>query len=371
MDVRIQKMAQVLINYSLAVKPGERVLLRASSPAAEPLVQALYQEVLKVGAHPIPYIHLRHEESLALEAAEDLNLLATVNPMLKLMFDECEVIIVIRADENQRELSGYPQAAQRARAFARAPLMNTLIEREGNGSLRRCVTLFPTEAYAQQAGISLPQYETFVYEACKLHLADPVAAWQAVADSQQKLVDWLAGKRHLHVKGTNIDLGMSIAGRTFLNACGKVNFPDGEIYTGPVEESVNGWVHFTYPAFYGGNEIKGIRLGFKDGLVTEASAERNEAYLFSLLDTDAGARRLGEFAIGTNTDIQRFTGATLFDEKIGGTVHMAIGNGFPQTGSVNRSAVHWDMVCDIRDGGEIRVDGERFYQDGQFTVRPA
>ncbi len=216
----------------------------------------------------------------------------------------------------------------------------------------------------------MPQYETFVYEACKLHLADPVAAWQAVADSQQKLVDWLAGKRHLHVKGTNIDLGMSIAGRTFLNACGKVNFPDGEIYTGPVEESVNGWVHFTYPAFYGGNEIKGIRLGFKDGLVTEASAERNEAYLFSLLDTDAGARRLGEFAIGTNTDIQRFTGATLFDEKIGGTVHMAIGKGFPQTGSVNRSAIHWDMVCECATAGRFWSMANAFTRMGRSPCRP-
>lgn len=368
MDSRIQKMAQVLINYSLAVKAGERVLLRATSPAAEPLVQALFQETLKVGAHPFPYIQLRHEDSLAIEATDDLELLATVNPMLKLMYDECEVVIRIEAQENMRALSGYPAAAQRTRAKAWSQLMAIQMEREGNGSMRRCTTLFPTEAYAQAAGMSLLQYETFVYEACKVHLADPVAAWQAADAAQSRLTNWLAGKKQLHVKGANIDLAMSIEGRTFLNAAGHANFPDGEIYTGPVEDSVNGWVKFTYPAFYGGNEVNGIRLGFTDGLVTEASAERNEEYLISVLDTDPGARRLGEFAIGTNTDIQRFTGTILFDEKIGGTVHMAVGQGYPQSGSVNASAVHWDMICDMRDGGEIVVDGELFYRDGKFTV---
>jgi aminopeptidase len=183
---------------------------------------------------------------------------------------------------------------------------------------------------------------------------------------QQKLVDYLDGKEHLQVRGQNIDLTMSIAGRQFKNACGRANFPDGEIFTGPVEESVNGWVNFTYPATFGGNEVIGVRLKFEDGLVTEASAERNEEFLLSALDTDAGARRLGEFAIGANEDIQRFSGAILFDEKIGGTVHMALGQGYPQTGSLNTSALHWDMICDMRDGGEIVVDGKLFYKDGKF-----
>jgi aminopeptidase len=286
--------------------------------------------------------------------------------MLKLMYDECDVVIRVDAVENMRALSGYPPEMQRARASAWSQLIAVQMEREGNGSMRRCSTLFPTQAYAQAAGMSLLQYETFVYEACKVHLDDPVAAWEAVDAAQQKLTDWLAGKKHLHVKGANIDLQMSIEGRKFLNACGHANFPDGEIFTGPVEDSVNGWVKFTYPAFYGGNEVNGIRLVFKDGLVTDATAERNEEFLISVLDTDAGSRRLGEFAIGTNNDIQRFSGTILFDEKIGGTVHMALGQGYPKSGSVNTSSVHWDMICDMRAGGEIVVDGERFYQDGKF-----
>ena len=368
MDSRITKMADILINYSLAVKPGERILIRSTSPAAEPLVQALYQAGLRAGGEIFIYIHLREEDSLAIEATDDLALLATVNPMLKLMYETCDALIRIEASENPQALSTYPAASQTARSQAAADIINIQMEREGNGSLRRCTTQFPTQAYAQTAGMSLSQYEDFLYGACKVHLADPVAAWLAVEQEQLRLTDYLAGKKHLHVRGTNIDLQMSIEGRTFLNASGRSNFPDGEIFTGPVEDSVNGWVRFTYPAYYRGNEVIGAELTFTDGLVTEAKAAKNEAFLLSTLDTDPGARRLGEFAIGTNQDIQKFTGSILFDEKIGGTVHMAVGQGYPQSGSSNVSAVHWDMICDMRDGGEIWVDDELFYKNGKFLV---
>lgn len=368
MDTRIKKMANVLINYSTAVRPGEKVLIRATSPAAEPLVQALYQAALQAGAEAFTYVHLRNEDSLALEATDNPELLATVNPMLKFMYETCPVIIRIEASENPRALSDYPAAGQQARARAAATLLNIQMEREGNGSLRRCTTQFPTQGYAQAAGMSLSQYEQFVFQACKLHLADPVAGWREVEARQQRLIDYLAGKSRLQVRGDNIDLEMSIAGRSFLNASGQSNLPDGEIFTGPVEDSVNGWVKFTYPAYYRDNEVVGIALTFEDGLVNRATAEKNEAFLLSILDTDPSSRRLGEFAIGTNDDIQRFTGTILFDEKIGGTVHMALGQGYPKTGSVNSSAIHWDMICDMRNGGEILIDGELFYQNGKFLV---
>jgi aminopeptidase len=361
-------MAEVLINYSLAVKPGERVLIRSTSPAAEPLVQALYQAGLRAGGEIFTYIHLRDEDSLAIEATDDLELLGAVNPMLKLMYESCDALIRIEASENPRSLSGYPAEAQTARSKAAFGLISIQMEREGNGSLRRCTTQFPTQGYAQAAGMSLSQYEAFLYEACKVQLADPVAAWQEVEQRQQRLIDYLAGKEHLSVRGGNINLELSIKGRSFLNAAGRSNFPDGEIFTGPVEDSVNGWVKFTYPAYYRENEVVGAELTFTDGLVTDLKAAKNVAFLEATLDTDPGARRLGEFAIGTNTDIQRFTGSILFDEKIGGTVHMAVGQGYPETGSVNTSTVHWDMICDMRDGGEIYVDNELFYKDGQFVV---
>jgi len=368
MDARIEKMAEVLINYSTTVQPGDRVLIRGTSPAAEPLVQALYQKSLRAGGETFIYVHLREEDSLALAATTEVDLLAIVNPMLKLMYDTCDVIIRIDASENPRALSNYPPELQIAWAKGKADLMKIQMAREGNGSLRRCTTQFPTQGYAQIAGMSLSQYEDFVYSACKLHLVDPVAAWQEVEARQQRLVDFLVNKRHLHVRGQNIDLEMSIAERSFANACGTANFPDGEIFTGPVEDSVNGWVNFTYPAYHGGNEVIGARLTFENGLVTQATAEKNEGYLLSKLDTDPGARRLGEFAIGTNNDIQQFTGSILFDEKIGGTVHLAVGQGYPETGSVNESSIHWDMICDMRDGGEILVDGELFYRDGAFLI---
>lgn len=368
MDSRIEKMADVLINYSTAVQPGERVLIRSTSPAAEPLVQALYQAALKAGGEAFTYIHLRDEDSLAIDATDNLDLLAAVNPMLELMYQTFDVIIRVEASENPRALSEYPAEPQQARARASSALMKIQMEREGNGSLRRCTTQFPTQGYAQAAGMSLQQYETFLYEACKVHLADPVAAWQKVRETQQRLVDYLAGKETLTVRGGNINLELSIKGRTFLNCYGDANFPDGEIFTGPVEDSVNGWVNFTYPTFVGGNEVAGVKLTFENGVVTVATAEKNEAYLLHRLDTDPGARRLGEFAIGTNNDIERFTGSILFDEKIGGTVHMALGQGYPQSGSANTSAIHWDLICDMRDGGEILVDDELFYKNGKFLV---
>lgn len=368
MDARVEKMAEVIVNYSLGVKPGERVLIRGTSPAAAPLVEALYMAALRAGGQAFTYVHIADENSLAIEATEDLELLAAVNPMLKLMYETCDCIVRVEASENPRALSDYPVEAQRARAKAGAEILHIQMRREGEGSLRRCTTQFPTQGYAQAAGMSLRQFEDFVFGACKLHLDNPVAAWQEVEKTQQRLVDFLAGKKRLYIRGNNIHLEMSIEGRSFESASGKANFPDGEIFTGPVEDSVNGWVKFTYPAYYGGNEVLGVQLTFENGVVTQALAEKNEAYLHSVLQSDEGASRLGEFAIGTNQDIQRFTGSILFDEKIGGTVHMALGEGYPKTGSLNRSQVHWDMICDMRDGGEILADDELFYKDGQFTI---
>lgn len=368
MDARIQKMAYAIIHYSTEVKPGQRVLIRSTSPAGEPLCQALYTEALKAGGLASVYIHISQEDPLALEATGDPKLLSYVNPMLKLMYDEAEVIIRIEAQENSSDRASYPVDLQIARAKAHSALIDVQMVREANKTLRRCTTQFPTLSYAQNARMSLIQYENFLFNACKVNLDDPVAAWQKMYAEQDRLVAWLKGKKLIQVRGEHIDLELSIDGRLFKNAGGKENFPDGEIFTGPVENSVNGWVRFTYPAYYRGNEVKGVELKFLDGRVVEAHSETNQEFLLATLDTDPGARYLGEFAIGNNRDIQEFTGSILFDEKIGGTVHMAVGQGYGETGSVNNSSVHWDMICDMRAGGEIRVDGELFYKDGEFLI---
>jgi aminopeptidase len=185
---------------------------------------------------------------------------------------------------------------------------------------------------------------------------------------QQQKVDWLRGKNEVVLKGPHVDLQLSIAGRTFINSDGHKNMPSGEIFTGPVEDSVNGWIRFDYPSIVSGRAVRGIALRFENGQVIEASAEENDELLQAQLDTDAGARYLGEFAIGTNFGINRFTGSILYDEKIGGTVHCAIGKGYPETGSKNDSAVHWDMICDMRTDSTIHVDGELFYENGKFVI---
>ncbi len=367
MDSRVQKMAQVLVNYSTKIKPGEKVLFRGTSPAAQPLIQALYEEALKVGAHPSNYIHMSGEKVILMSTGT-VEQIETLNPMLKLMYDTADVIIRVDADENTQEGSQFSQ--DKAKAWIRhyGGIINVQSAREAAGTLRRCSTLFPTQGYAQQAGMSLRQYEDFVFSACMLHLDDPVAYWKQVGTEQQRLCDYLKGHKKLQVRGKNIDMEMSIDGRIFLNADGTANFPDGEIFTGPVEDSVTGWVNFTYPAIYQGTVVEGAKLVFEKGLAVKATADKNEAYLNAMLDTDAGSRRLGEFAIGTNNGINRFTGQILFDEKIGGTVHMALGSSYPQTGAVNKSSVHWDMICDMRDGGEILADGKRFYGNGKFII---
>ncbi len=367
-DMRIKKLAQTMIHYSTSVQPGEQVFIRATSPAAEPLVQALYQEILRVGASPFPYIHLRDDTALALQASNDAGLLAAVNPMLELMYQNCDVIFYIEAAENPRALSDYPLELQKAILQGHRTLINIQMKRLGDESMRRCSSFFPTRGYAQRAGMALPQFEEFFYRGCKVHLDDPITSWRESGVEQQRLIDYLAGKKHLQIRGENIELEMSIEERTFINAGATENYPGSEIFTSPVENSVNGWVKFTYPAYWGDNAVEGIELTFEHGLVTQAKAATNENWLLSVLETDPGARRLGEFAIGTNYDIQRFTGMIVFDEKIGGTIHIAVGQGFPQAGSVNTSTVHWDMIYDMRNGGEIWVDGTLFYQKGLFII---
>ena len=217
--------------------------------------------------------------------------------------------------------------------------------------------------------MSLTDYEDFVYGACLPDLKDPIGYWRNFSASQDKIVNWLKGKQTIRVVGKETDLRLSINGRNFENCDGKMNMPDGEVFTGPVEDSMEGHVYFSYPAIYGSHEVTGVRLTFEKGEVVKATADKNQDYLLRTIATDAGSKRVGEFAIGTNEGIKKFTREILFDEKIGGSFHMALGSGYPETGSTNESAIHWDMVCDLRDGGEIWVDNTLFYQNGKFVIK--
>ncbi|MFH1186210.1 MAG: aminopeptidase [Chloroflexota bacterium] len=252
-------------------------------------------------------------------------------------------------------------------AIPGAELLKTVMRRSAEGSYRWCVTVHPTPAMAQGANMSLAESADFVYEAGMLHEADPVAFWRAEGKKQEELIAWLKGRKQVVLKGSNIDLTLSIDGRTFERSDGLFNFPDGEIFTSPVDDSAKGWVRFKYTGIYDGREVEDIGLWFEGSKVVKEKTSKNQELLTSLLNTDDGARRLGERGISTNYGITRFSKNTLFDEKIGGTVHFAVGQSFPECGGTNESGLHWDMLCDMADS-EIKVDGELFYRNGKFAL---
>ncbi|MBA2565679.1 MAG: aminopeptidase [Gemmatimonadetes bacterium] len=366
LDPRVERMAAVLVEYSLDVQPGENMLIQAL-PAAESLVLEVYRLALRRGAHVETKIGLPGLPEAFFRNASDVQL-ARVAPLEEFVTESFDVFLRIGADANTRALSTIDPARIVMFQAAREPLTSRFLERAARRELKWCITQFPTEAYAQDAEMSLREYEDFLFTACRVNEPDPVVAWKEQREVQERLIGWLAPRRELRLLGPDTDLTLSIEGRTFIPAYGDSNFPDGEIFTGPVEDSARGHVRFAFPASAGGREIEDIRLSFDAGRVVDATAAKNEDYLVRMLDTDEGARRLGELGIGTNYGITRFTRNTLFDEKIGGTVHLAVGRSYPETGGLNRSAVHWDLVCDLRRGGEIRVDGEVFAKDGRFTV---
>jgi aminopeptidase len=372
-DPRLVNLADILVTYSTQVKPGDRAAI-LTQPSAMPLVEEVYRKILAAGGYPSVLLGgLRSrvetenlEYILFTEGNDDQ--IQHVNRFDKFVREEFDVMVVLYGQTNTRGLSNVDPAKQRLRARAHTHVTKIYQQRSATGELRWVITLFPSPAYAQDAEMSLAELEDYVYSTTFADTKDPIAAWQTIHDQQQRLVDWLRGKKQLQVKGPHVDLELSVEGRDFINSDGTRNMPSGEIFTSPVEDSANGWVRFSYPAIRQAREVEGVELHFEEGRVVKATASKNQAFLHSVLDTDRGARYLGEFAIGTNQRINRFIKNMLFDEKIGGTIHLALGFGFPQVGGKNESAIHWDILCDMRDGGQILVDGELFYESGQFQV---
>ena len=365
-DPRMEKWAKALAGYSVDVRQGQTVGIMGHA-AAEPLIREVHREVLRLGGLPVViYLPESTQADLLTEGSDEQ--LQFVSPIDRWIRTKADVTINIRAETNTRRMSGVNPARQALYAGARRELFETYMKRAAEGNLDWTLTLYPTDAYAQDADMDTATYADFVMRACKLDRDDPVAAWTELRNEQQRLIDWLDGRSDIVLKGEGIDLSLSVAGRTWINSDGRRNFPSGEIFTGPVEDSVTGRIQFSFPVVTAGRQIENIRLRFEHGKVVEATASKNEDYLIQQLDTDPGARFLGEFAFGTNFDITQFTKNILFDEKIGGTVHMAVGAGYPETGSSNKSAIHWDMIADLRQGGVVTVDGEIFMKDGQFVI---
>lgn len=366
-DARAEKLANLLVNYSVAVKPGEKVMIQGST-AGEPLIKAVYQKVLQAGGNPYVLSTFPGEAELMFKYASDEQLKHIPEP-LKLAMSTCDCRIYVIAEQNTKELSSIDPKKMVMRAQSRGELMKMMMQRTAAGEMRWVLAPFPTNAFAQDAEMSLTDYEDFLYNACMPDLDNPIGHWKKIALYQGKIVKWLKGKKQVHLIGKETDLKLSIEGRTFISCHGDKNIPDGEVFTCPVENSAEGHVLFSYPAIYNGREMTGVRLWFEKGKVVKATADKNQDFLVKTLATDKGSKRVGEFAIGTNESITKFTREILFDEKIGGSFHMALGAGYPETGSKNESAIHWDMVCDLRDGGEIRVDNALFYKNGKFMIK--
>lgn len=366
-DPRFTRLADVLVNYSVGVKKGQ--MLRISGPpVSQPLIVELYIKALEAGAHPMVRMVPEELNEIFLKQASD-DQLRFCSPINLYEYETLDASIGIWAEENTKALSNCDPQKIGVTQAARKPLMDTFMKRAAEGKLHWVGTQYPCQAAAQDAEMSLWEYEDFVFNAGMLNHADPVAAWKKLSLTQQRLVDYLNGKKEYRVVAANgTDIRMSLDAKTWINCDGHENFPDGEVFSGPVIDSVEGQVNFSFPAVHHGRECDGVKLSFRNGKVVDASASKGEEFLISMLDMDAGSRSLGECAIGTNYDIKRYTKNTLFDEKIGGTVHFALGAGYPESGNTNQSGLHWDMVVDLRNGGFIEVDGVKINIDGRFTL---
>jgi aminopeptidase len=365
-DIRFEKLAKLLIGYSLEVKKGDLMVIGAAD-IASPLLRAVFREAIKAGAHVTTRVSVDGlSEIFFKEASEDQ--LTFVSPLDRFENEKATVMLTLWGGFNPKSLTGIDPKRIATTRKARLELTKIFMRRSSNGEMRWCGTMFPNQASAQEADMSLEEYEDFVFKACFVDHPDPIAQWKRVAKEQDRIVEFLNGKKTIKVEGEDTDLTMKVAGRKWINCCGQMNMPDGEVFTGPLEDSTQGSIRFTYPAVYGGREVADVRLTFKDGKVIQAAAAKGEDFLQSMIAMDEGAKRIGEFAMGTNYGIQRFTKDILFDEKIGGSIHLALGFSLPESGGVNQSGIHWDMICDLKKGGRIFADGEKFYENGKFLI---
>jgi aminopeptidase len=363
-DERLAKLADVLVGYSTAVRRGEEVCIEGHPPTA-PLMREVYRAVLRAGGHPSARLVVDDQVATLLEEGSDEQL-EWVPPDARWNLEHGDVWIALDGPENTRHLSGADPARMALRMKGREPYQDRYLERSARGEFRWVICGYPTHASAQQAGMSLSEFEEVVYRGAFLDADDPVAEWRAFGERLDRIGSLLQTWSELRIVAEDTDLTLGVGGRTWIRAKGEHNLPDGELFTGPVETSVEGTIRFTFPATMRGRRAEDVWLRFETGEVVEATAARGEGFLREMIGMDDGARRVGEFAFGLNEAVRDHTGTTLLDEKIGGTVHLALGRSILGTGGENVSGLHWDMVCDLRRGGEVYADGELVYRDGAF-----
>ena len=363
-DQRIEKLAKLCVHYSVDMKPEEKVIIQGSE-LAFPLISEIYKECLLSDAYPLIIPNLDVEYTFFKYAKE--HQLKFVSPFTRFILENMDVQIGVWCQPNPKGLTNVDHSKIKMRVASRRELMEILMKRTAEGKLKWTGLPYPINAQAQEAAMSLSEYEDFVYSSCLVDKEDPIAEWKKTRKQQEKICEFLKQVSKIHILGEDTDLMFNVKGRKWINCSGKLNMPDGEVFTGPIENSATGTVRFTYPGIYSGREVEDITLTFKDGKVVKASAAKGDELLQQLLKIE-GADRIGEVAIGTNYGITRFTKNMLFDEKMGGTIHIALGAAPPESGGLNKSAIHWDILKDMKKDGEIYADDKLFYKNGKFLM---
>lgn len=362
----LKKYAALLVHYCLELKAGERLFLQTTT-LAEPLVREIYREATRVGAVVEAQMSFDGQSRISVDNIQNDFQYDYISPLYKTAMEEFETYLYIRAPFNLREGQNMDKEKSKRRQAAMKDLRQIYFQRTATRDMRRSLCQYPTNASAQEAGMSLEEYQYFVFQSCNLYADDPMQEWLKVREQQQAVVDHLNSCERVRYVGEGTDISFSTKGRTWINSDGQTNMPSGEVYTSPVEDSVNGHIHFSFPAIYMGHEVEGVTLWVKDGWIDKWEAKRGKEFLDHIFQIE-GTRRFGEAAIGNNFNINTFTKNILFDEKIGGTVHMAIGQSYLQAGGKNSSSVHWDMIADMQQAGEIYANDEKIYEKGRFLI---
>ncbi|MCD7779882.1 MAG: aminopeptidase [Candidatus Gastranaerophilales bacterium] len=367
MDNLWGKYAKVLVDYSVKVQKGELTIIRTDSYLSQPLVKEIYKQVLLKGGFPVVRMGVEGLNEVYIKNASDEQL-EYIDPMTEIEYEKAKNLISIGAPLNVKNMAKLDSKKLAKRSGVMKHLSEKMLKRSAEGDLNWVIADFPTNALAQEANMSLEDYTQFLIKACYLHLDNPVEKWKEIGEKQEKIAQYLNNKSKIRLTGEKTDVTFNVAGRIWKSCAGEYNFPDGEVYTSPVEDSGEGQIYFDFPQIYRGNEAQKVLLTLKNGKIVDAKAEKGEEFLINMLDMDEGSRFVGEIAIGTNDMVQDVTGNILFDEKIGGSIHMAAGASYPDTGGKNVSGLHWDLIKNMKNGGKIFADDVLIYENGKFII---
>lgn len=361
------KYAQVLVDYSTNVQKGELVVISTQSIQAKDLVKAIYKRVLQKGANPVLRTGFGDMAEIFIKYANDEQL-DYIDPMTQLEYEKADVFISLGAPLNTKAMARADLNKMARRGKATKALSEKMLSRSAKGELKWVIADVPTHALAQEAKMSLDEYTEFLIKSCYLDLDNPVDKLQKLDEQQTKWANYLNGVKKLHIVGDKTDITFNVEGRKWISCSGLNNYPDGEVFTSPVEDGINGEIYFDFPQNYRGNCAHDVHLWIENGLVVKAEASQGEEFLNAMINMDEGSHGIGEIAFGTNEEIQDVTGNILFDEKIGGAIHMAVGASYPETGGKNVSGLHWDMIKNMKNNSKVFADDKLIYENGKFLI---